>query len=227
MCKGLVIYSICSLLSPRMLFLCSFLCVSTGGEDFTVRLWDVISGTLIHTFSIHGGIVRHLLCLPPSSFTRLQLCLCSVADDHSVAILSLKECRCLLMAASHVFPVAGIRWRLPDDFMLVACTDGTVYVWEIETGHLDRCVNGSVAADILLAGQDYHQSGLLDPTGEHASAAVTGEWKSLVCVGFGGVHVLFGDGPAVDETARAFCEFWGKGDGQRCPRSLKKGILFS
>ena len=147
----------------------------SGGEDFTVRLWDVMQGVLIYTFSMHGGIVRHLLCLPPSNAPRLQSCLCSVADDHSVAIISLKECRCLLMAASHVFPVAGIRWRLAHDFLLVACTDGTLYVWEIETGQLDRCVNGSVAADILGAGQDYHGSGVLDPTGEHSSAVVSGK----------------------------------------------------
>eukprot|EP00117_Sycon_ciliatum_P005532 scpid35632/ scgid9439/ WD repeat-containing protein 7; Rabconnectin-3 beta; TGF-beta resistance-associated protein TRAG len=146
----------------------------SGGEDFTVRLWDVMKGTLIFTLSLHGGVVRHLMCLPPSSAPRLQSCLCSVADDHSVALISLKECRCLLLAAQHIFPVAGIRWRLPDDFLIVACIDGTVYVWEIETGQLDRCVNGSVAVDVLSASKDYHGSGLLDPTGEHSSAAVTG-----------------------------------------------------
>ena len=42
-----------------------------------------------------------------------------------------------------------IRWRTRDDFMVVGCSDGTVYVWQMETGHLDRCVAGAAALEIL------------------------------------------------------------------------------
>jgi len=63
---------------------------------------------------------------------RLQTCICSVADDHSVAILSTSEKKCLLLAASHASPIVGIHWRPAEDFLLVNCADGRLYVWQVE-----------------------------------------------------------------------------------------------
>jgi WD40 repeat protein len=65
---------------------------------------------------------------------RVSTCICSVARDHSVALLSLKENKCILLASRHLFPVERIIWRPFDDFMLVLCTDHTLYVWQMETG---------------------------------------------------------------------------------------------
>jgi hypothetical protein len=36
-----------------------------------------------------------------------------------------------------------IKWRPLDDFMIVGCSDGAVYVWQMETGHLDRVLHGT------------------------------------------------------------------------------------
>ena len=43
----------------------------SGGADFTVRLWDVFNGTLLHAFNSHGGEVVKLLVTPPD---------CTVSD---------------------------------------------------------------------------------------------------------------------------------------------------
>lgn len=40
------------------------------------------------------------------------------------------------MASRHLFPVVTIKWRPLDDFMIVGCSDGTVYVWQMETGNM-------------------------------------------------------------------------------------------
>ena len=69
-----------------------------------------------------------------SSQPRLQTCVCSIAEDYSVTILSLSERKCLLLAGSHSSPVDCVRWRLEEDFLLVSCVDGKLYVWQIETG---------------------------------------------------------------------------------------------
>ena len=72
---------------------------------------------------------------PPLLFQpRLQKCVCSIAEDYSVAILSTSERKCLLVAAVHSAPVRDVAWRLREDFLLVSCTDGKLYVWQIETG---------------------------------------------------------------------------------------------
>ncbi|XP_058957574.1 WD repeat-containing protein 7 [Pocillopora verrucosa] len=123
----------------------------SGGADFSVKLWDIFTGDLLYTFSTHGGELLRLICTPPECSNRVQYCICSVAQDHSVALLGLRERKCIMLASLHEFPVETIKWRALDDFLVVGCTDGSVYVWQMETGHLDRCANGQVALNILSA----------------------------------------------------------------------------
>lgn len=92
-----------------------------------------------------------------------------------MTLVSLKERKCVLLASRHLFPVTCIKWRPLDDFMMVACSDGTLYVWQMETGRfcnklfttincflakctlsyysgqLDRVVHGMSADEILNA----------------------------------------------------------------------------
>lgn len=51
-----------------------------------------------------------------------------------------------MLASRHLFPVVTIKWRPLDDFMIVGCSDGAVYVWQMETGHLDRVLHGLLAS---------------------------------------------------------------------------------
>uniref|UniRef100_A0A0K8T9A7 WD repeat-containing protein 7 n=1 Tax=Lygus hesperus TaxID=30085 RepID=A0A0K8T9A7_LYGHE len=123
----------------------------SGGVDFAVCLWDLYAGSLLHRFCVHAGEIAQLLVPPNSCSTRVQKCICSVASDHSVTLLSLTERKCVVLASRHLFPVVNIKWRPLDDFMIVGCSDGTVYVWQMETGHLDRVLHGISAEDVLFA----------------------------------------------------------------------------
>lgn len=60
-----------------------------------------------------------------------------------MTLLSLTERKCVVLASRHSFPVVTIKWRPLDDFMMVGCSDGAVYVWQMETGHLDRVLHGN------------------------------------------------------------------------------------
>jgi len=123
----------------------------SGGADFSLCLWDIHSGTLLHKFCVQAGEITQLLVPPPNSSPRIQQCICSVGKDHSVTLISLKERKCILLASRHLFPVTNIKWRPLDDFLMVACSDGTLYVWQMETGQLDRVVHGMPAEEILNA----------------------------------------------------------------------------
>ena len=61
-----------------------------------------------------------------------------------MALLSLTERKCLLVASCHSSPVECVRWRLVEDFLLVSCVDGKLYVWQIETGERVECWRGGV-----------------------------------------------------------------------------------
>ena len=39
--------------------------VLSGAADFTVKLWDLYSGVLVHTFAVHGGKVKDIVSCPP------------------------------------------------------------------------------------------------------------------------------------------------------------------
>ncbi|XP_014203336.1 WD repeat-containing protein 7 isoform X3 [Copidosoma floridanum] len=123
----------------------------SGSVDFAICLWDLYAGTLIHRFCVHAGEITQLLVPPDNCSPRIQKCVCSVASDHSVTLLSLAERKCVVLASRHLFPVVTIKWRPFDDFMIVGCSDGAVYVWQMETGHLDRVLHGIIAEEVLFA----------------------------------------------------------------------------
>lgn len=59
-----------------------------------------------------------------------------------------------MVASRHLFPILFIKWRPLDDYLIVKCTDGGVYVWQMETGNLDRVAHGLIAEDIVNAADD-------------------------------------------------------------------------
>ncbi|KAK4313733.1 hypothetical protein Pmani_014954 [Petrolisthes manimaculis] len=130
----------------------------SGGIDFSINVWDMYTGNLVHRFVVQAGQVLQLLVPPPTCTTRIQYCICSVSEDHSVALLSLKERKLVLLASKHLYPVASVKWRPDHDFLLVATQDGSVYVWQMETGHLDRVLQG-VTAEEVLGACDEHVAG--------------------------------------------------------------------
>ncbi|XP_032889019.1 WD repeat-containing protein 7 isoform X4 [Amblyraja radiata] len=123
----------------------------SGGVDFSVIVWDINSGEMKHTFCVHGGEITQLVVPPENCSSRVQYCICSVASDHSVGLLSLRDKKCIMLASRHLFPIQVIKWRPSDDYLVVGCSDGSVYVWQMDTGALDRCVMGITAIEILNA----------------------------------------------------------------------------
>ncbi|XP_030330791.1 WD repeat-containing protein 7 isoform X3 [Strigops habroptila] len=123
----------------------------SGAVDFSVIVWDIFSGEMKHLFCVHGGEITQLLVPPENCSARVQHCVCSVASDHSVGLLSLREKKCIMLASRHLFPIQVIKWRPSDDYLVVGCSDGSVYVWQMDTGALDRCVMGITAVEILNA----------------------------------------------------------------------------
>ncbi|XP_075549520.1 WD repeat-containing protein 7-like isoform X2 [Dermacentor variabilis] len=127
----------------------------SGGVDFSVCLWDLNAGTLLHRFCVHAGEVTQLLVPPNDGSPRILQSICSVASDHSVALVDLKQRKPILLASRHEFPVSVVKWRPSQDYMMVSLSDGSVYIWEMETGLLDRVVQGLTAEDVLSACDDY------------------------------------------------------------------------
>nr|XP_037279261.1 LOW QUALITY PROTEIN: WD repeat-containing protein 7-like [Rhipicephalus microplus] len=127
----------------------------SGGVDFSVCVWDLYGGTLLHRFCDHAGEVLQLLVPPNECNPRVLQSICSVASDHSVALLNLKERKRIFLASRHLFPLTAVKWRPSHDYMVVGLLDGSVHVWQMETGHLDRVLRGLAAEEVLNACEDY------------------------------------------------------------------------
>ena len=69
-----------------------------------------------------------------------------------------------------------------DDFLLVSCSDGSLYIWQMETGHLDRVVTGMVAQEILEACDE--------ETGGGATTGAAGSEGALANPALGNVFIF-------------------------------------
>uniref|UniRef100_A0A0N4ZTC0 WD_REPEATS_REGION domain-containing protein n=1 Tax=Parastrongyloides trichosuri TaxID=131310 RepID=A0A0N4ZTC0_PARTI len=140
----------------------------SGGNDFSVIVWNIYTGTKIHRFNIQGGSIISLMITPNNATKKVQNCICSLAKDNSVALLSLKDNSCLVLASRHLTPVVEVKFRPLDDFMLVKCEDSSIFVWQMETGNLERIVTGLYVDEIMEACDE--QIGLSD-VNDNAGAA--------------------------------------------------------
>uniref|UniRef100_UPI00358F8FA6 WD repeat-containing protein 7-like isoform X1 n=2 Tax=Myxine glutinosa TaxID=7769 RepID=UPI00358F8FA6 len=126
----------------------------SGGTDGTVRMWDMAFGTELHMFHGHTGTITQLIVPPEVCFERRGVTICSVASDHSVAMLSLMGIRPMLLTSGHPFPVVAVRWRHAERLLFIACSDGSLYVWQSSTGTLDRCITGLTACQVFASGEE-------------------------------------------------------------------------
>lgn len=101
---------------------------------------------------------------------KVQYCVCSIGSDHSVALLHLKEFKVVLLANRQSSPIVGLRWRINDDFLLIKCADGSLFVWQIETGHLDRVAYGVLAEELF---EWYNDPRILNGNGDPQIDALT------------------------------------------------------
>ncbi|XP_009992730.1 PREDICTED: WD repeat-containing protein 72 [Chaetura pelagica] len=126
----------------------------SGGQDSVVICWNLFTGDILHQFSLHSGPVTELLRSPENYRLKDHSIVCCVCSDHSVAILHLQKRVCLLHARKHLFPVKKIKFNPVENLLIVGCEDDSVYIWEIETGTLERHETGETAKAILTSIED-------------------------------------------------------------------------
>uniref|UniRef100_A0A8C8B766 WD repeat domain 72 n=1 Tax=Otus sunia TaxID=257818 RepID=A0A8C8B766_9STRI len=126
----------------------------SGGQDSVVICWDIFTGSIIHQFGLQSGPVTELLRFPENYRLKDHSIVCCVCSDHSVAILHLQKRVCLLHARKHLFPVKKIKFDPVENLLIVGCEDDSVYIWEIETGTLERHETGETAKVILNSIED-------------------------------------------------------------------------
>ncbi|ETN84731.1 WD domain, G-beta repeat protein [Necator americanus] len=167
----------------------------SGADDFAVIAWNINTAVRLYRFSVHGGPILRFLVPPANTSKQISKCMCSVAADHSVSLLNIRDMKCVLLASRHPHPVSLVKWRPLDDFMLVKLDDGSVYVWQMETASMDRVVTGVVAEEVLAACDE--QIGREEGTDEAAASHAVVLMRTLR---YRGMDMMKGRGGITDPS---------------------------
>ncbi|XP_018653285.1 hypothetical protein Smp_156160 [Schistosoma mansoni] len=122
---------------------------------------------------------------------RLSTTICSFGADGSVWLINLKEKRPFLYARNtsnlSSCPVVAIGWRLAEDLLLINYLDGTVTVWDINMGCLERIETEQSARDLFEQAQFitevYHPSTFLSFTFSTLPSITMSSYKSRSLAG--------------------------------------------
>ncbi|KAF9430241.1 hypothetical protein BGZ94_007778 [Podila epigama] len=103
----------------------------TGGDDCSTRIWNVSARTETACFNNHSLPVTHFLQVPDDVNSRIRRSVISVAEDYSVAVISIEEMSCIFLFGAYEHPLKAIQWRPPEDYIVLSYADGAAFVWQI------------------------------------------------------------------------------------------------
>ncbi|KAI8979974.1 hypothetical protein BDB01DRAFT_837012 [Pilobolus umbonatus] len=121
----------------------------SGGKDGTVKIWNLINGRYVASCAVHSMPVKTFIEPAEQKDMRVKGCIVSIAKDNSVALISIDSMTCLFIFPGYSFPLTTIQWRTAEDYLIMGYSDNSVFVWQMQTAHLDRILTGKTATDVL------------------------------------------------------------------------------
>ncbi|KAI8080052.1 uncharacterized protein BX664DRAFT_286560 [Halteromyces radiatus] len=121
----------------------------SGGRDGCVKIWNLINGKFVASFTVHASPVQSFVEPAEQKDSRVRGCVVSIAHDHSLALISVDSMTCLYIIPGYTYPLTQIQWRPSEDYVLFGYTDGVVFVWQLQAGHLDRVLHGTTSKQVM------------------------------------------------------------------------------
>jgi serine/threonine protein kinase len=103
-------------------------CIASGGDDATVRIWDVRTGETLITLRGHSERVNAVGWSPDGSL------LASASDDKTVQAWKVGSGKMVRRYEGHSSSVWAVGWSPDGSLVASASWDQTVQVWEVSTG---------------------------------------------------------------------------------------------
>ncbi|MDB5353661.1 MAG: WD40-repeat containing protein, partial [Phycisphaerales bacterium] len=97
----------------------------SGSRDQTLKLWDAVSGELLHTFKGHEGPVT---CVAVSADGKL---IASGAEDHTVRVWDVKTGEQVGLLEGHIKSISSVGFLAGG--RLVSAAEDNVRVWDLKT----------------------------------------------------------------------------------------------
>jgi len=114
----------------------------TGSADSTAILWDVQSGTVLHTLEGHGGEVWSVAYAPDAktALTGSNNGDAFIWDTGDGALLHTLQVR------GHTAQVLSVAYSPDSRTVLTGSADGTTYLWDVQSGRLIYTLAGHYGA---------------------------------------------------------------------------------
>ena len=144
-------------------------------RDGSLCFWDVGQRNLLATSRHHRGAITSLHTPPCSSrgtvlpaVRILGPHVCSVGEDNCVCVHTLGEAdiQCTRVFGGHPSAITAVGWGSDDDSLLVQSLDGTLSIWLLESGMLERRLPAAACTGMMerFTHDQMEESGLLAAT---------------------------------------------------------------
>ncbi|KAI8970454.1 hypothetical protein BDF20DRAFT_891371 [Mycotypha africana] len=121
----------------------------SGGKDGMVKIWNLLDGKYVTSCAVHSVPVEMLIEPAERKDSRVRGCIVSIGKDNSMAVISVDSMTCLYMFPGNPYPLKAIQWRTLEDYLILGYENGTAYVWQMQTAHLDRVLHEKNAQNVL------------------------------------------------------------------------------
>ena len=122
----------------------------SGGKDGTVRAWDYRVSKNVAILRHHQGPVRWILSAPKSarevSWNNIFI---TIGDDGVLGLVSAETWAVNFIMPGNGVAVKELVWNAPRGALAVLSKDGSLHVWDILTGVLERHLIGAAAGVML------------------------------------------------------------------------------
>eukprot|EP00002_Diphylleia_rotans_P002894 TRINITY_DN11889_c0_g1_i8.p1 TRINITY_DN11889_c0_g1~~TRINITY_DN11889_c0_g1_i8.p1 ORF type:complete len:1063 (+),score=149.18 TRINITY_DN11889_c0_g1_i8:72-3260(+) len=120
-----------------------------GHLDGTVAIWDLDARTQSHSAKIFDSEVVFIDECPSSNHSfSLHGCFFAIGANHSMCIIDGTSGRLVRQMIGHSSAILEIHWRPHDGYVHVECEDGNSYLWQLQTGCMERYFSGTQTATI-------------------------------------------------------------------------------
>lgn len=128
----------------------------SGGDDRTIKVWQVATGRLVHTFYHKIGWINHLAIDPQGKV------LACVTDEKTIKLWTLQDYQPIAANISPACALYAVTFS-PDGCNLAAAGDDkTIRVWRVSDGELVNTLTGHNSSILTL---DFHPSGRMLASG--------------------------------------------------------------
>lgn len=102
----------------------------SGGDDRTVKLWDLAQKQCIFTFSDHLDTVNKVKFHPDGT------CIAAGSADRKIKVWDIRSQRLLQHYDAHADSVTSISFHPSGMYLLSSSNDSTLKIWDLRQGHI-------------------------------------------------------------------------------------------